>query len=278
MCSFRKKQKNFLERRDSSSCIFRERNIMLFLDFDGTLAAIVDHYKKATILQESKMLLKKIAECPECFVAIVSGRALSDVKKRVGLKNVIYVGNHGLELEGPGIRYTSFVKTGVKVLFRKIKFDLVKRVKKVKGVSIEDKGLTLSVHYRRVGRKDLILFEQMFSKSMWPYLMDGCISINKGKKVFEIKPAVKWNKGSAVLWLLKHFRKNGCSRKMLPIFIGDDVTDETAFIALKNKGLCIRVGCGETSAAQYCLRNINQVTHFLRAVLDSQKAASLYGK
>ena len=270
MFNSNRKQKNFFEGRNGFVNLFKERNIMLFLDFDGTLAAIVDHYKSATILRESKMLLKQIAKIPECFVTVVSGRALVDVKKRVGLKNIFYAGNHGLEVAGPGINYTLFVEADVKRRLRKMHADLVRSVGRIKGVLIENKGLTLSVHYRRVADKDFIAFEQVFLECVWPYIKDQRIDISEGKKVFEIKPDVEWNKGSAVLWFIKHLRKNNRRQKFLPIFIGDDVTDETVFVALKDKGLCIRVGCRKTSSAQYCLENINQVARFLKTILNSK--------
>ena len=270
MFNSHRKQKNFFEGRNGFENLFKKRNIMLFLDFDGTLAVIVDHYKSAMILQESKVLLKQIVKNPKCLVAIVSGRALSDVKKRVGLKNIFYAGNHGLEVAGPGINYTSFVEADVKRRFRKMHADLVRSVGRIKGVLIENKGLTLSVHYRRVTDKDFITFEQVFLECVWPYIKDRRIDISEGKKVFEIRPDVEWNKGRAVLWFMKHLRKNNRRQKFLPMFFGDDVTDETAFVALKDKGLCIRVGCGKTSSAQYCFENINQVTRFLKIILDSK--------
>jgi trehalose-phosphatase len=246
----------------------KDKTLVLFLDFDGTLAAIVDHYQSATILRRSKVVLRQLVRDPMCLVVIVSGRALCDVKKRVGLENMVYVGNHGLEVAGAGIPYTSFVKADAKGLFRKIKRGLVRRVGKIQGVLIEDKILTISVHYRRVGPKDLLSFRRVFFESLRPYLKGRKIDVHEGKKVLEIKPAVQCNKGSAVLWLLKYMRKENHCRDLFPIFIGDDVTDETAFAALKKKGLCIRVGCGKASAAQYCLRNINQVARFLEAILN----------
>jgi len=253
----------------------KDRTLVLFLDFDGTLAAIVDHYQSATILRRSKVVLRQLVRDPMCLVVIVSGRALCDVKKRVGLKNMVYVGNHGLEVAGAGIPYTSFVKADAKGLFRKIKCGLVRRVGKIQGVLIEDKILTISVHYRRVGSKDLFPFKRVFFESLRPYLKGRKIEIHRGKKVFEIKPAVHCNKGSTVLWLIKRLRKNNSRQKFFPIFIGDDVTDETAFVALKNDGLGIRVGCGKASAAQYCLKNVDQVTRFLKVILDFKKGPVL---
>ncbi len=244
------------------------KKILLFLDFDGTLAAIVDHYKSATILQESKALLRQLVKDPKCFVAVVSGRALSDVRKRVGLKDIMYAGNHGLEVAGPGLAYTSFVGSEVQSLLRKIARDLEKHLGGIKGLLIEDKRLTLSVHYRRVDRQQVALLKTIFWEVIRPYLQTRRVDLSIGKEVFEIKPAVKWNKGAVVLWLIKHMRKNGQGRKTFPVFIGDDVTDETAFIALKRRGLCIRVGCAKVSAAQYCLKDINHVARFLKTVLD----------
>ncbi|MFA5059684.1 MAG: trehalose-phosphatase [Candidatus Omnitrophota bacterium] len=248
---------------------------MLFLDFDGTLAAIVGHYKNARILQKSKMLLEQIAKSSQCYVAIVSGRALLDVKKRVGLKNVIYAGNHGLEVAGPGLKRTLFVKTDVKKVLRKIKTDLTKSIGRTKGILIEDKTLTLSVHYRRVSREDLTLFKQIFWKNVRPYLKSRAIEVHEGKKVLEIKPMAKWNKGSIVLWLIGRLQKNIRRRKFFPIFIGDDATDETAFAALRDKGLCIRVGRSKASAAQYRLNSIDHVAQFLKIILDSTSRHTL---
>ncbi len=259
--------KDFFKTHPNYRNIFQGQKIMLFLDFDGTLAEIADHYKNATILKESKKLLKAIASTPECLVAIVSGRALSDVKKRVGLKNIVYAGNHGLEIEGTGIKYTTFVKPSIKNLLKKILHDLAGKIGSIPGILLEDKTLTLSIHFRKVKKQDMLIFQKLLLETMAPYLKAKRVTMLGGKKVFEIKPVVDWDKGKAVMWLLKHFSKNKYEKKIYPVFIGDDVTDETAFKALKGKGLCIRVGKSATSAAPYYLRNTEQVAKFLRTVL-----------
>lgn len=270
MSSTPKRQTNFFKVKEPFKALFRQSHIMLFLDFDGTLAAIVDHYQSATILQESKMLLSKIAKDPSCSVFIVSGRALSDVKKRVGLKRVTYAGNHGLEIEGPKIKYTFFVKMSDRIRFKLIKHDLMTHVGHIKGVLIEDKGLSLTVHYRLIELKNLALFKKKFLECLGPYLRKKEVSLREGKKVFEIIPKVKWDKGKAVLWLIDHFQRKTLKKKIFSVFIGDDVTDETAFIALKKKGLCIRVGASKISAAPYYLKDIKDVPRFLETVLDSK--------
>ena len=264
------KQKNFSRHQRTHTELFQKRNTALFLDFDGTLAEIADHYKNATILKESKKLLKAIASTPECLVAIVSGRALSDVKKRVGLKNIVYAGNHGLEIEGAGIKYTTFVKPSIKNLLKKILHDLAGKIGSIPGILLEDKTLTLSIHFRKVKKQDMLIFQKLLRETMAPYLKAKRVTMLGGKKVFEIKPVVDWDKGKAVMWLLERFSQNKYEKKIYPVFIGDDVTDETAFKALKGKGLCIRVGKNETSSAPYYLRNTEQVAKFLRIVLNSR--------
>ncbi len=270
MPNIRKKKINFFEDGAAYATLFRKSDIILFLDFDGTLAAIVDHYKSATILKEIKVLLRDIAKIHGCFVAVISGRELSDVKKRVGIKSITYAGNHGLEIEGPGVKNTFFVKISDRIRFKLIKHDLMTHIGHIKGVLIEDKGLTLTVHYRLVKRSALALFKKKFLECLSPYLKKNEVSLNEGKKVFEINPKVKWDKGKAVLLLIDHFQRKSLSKKIFPVFIGDDVTDETAFKALKRKGLCIRVGYNKASRAPYYLKDINQVTRFLKAVLDSK--------
>lgn len=269
-----KKKINFFAGTDVHSALFRQKDIMLFLDFDGTLAAIVEHYKKATILKESKVLLKKIAKIPGCSIAIVSGRALLDVKKRVGLKNIIYAGNHGLEVMGPGIKYNTFVSENIKKVFRKIKSELFASVGSIPGVHIEDKSLTLSVHYRQVKSKDLADFKRKILDHVLPYVVDRKAVVTEGKMVFEIRPEIEWNKGSVILWLIRRLKSNIANSKILHIFIGDDVTDETAFHALKGKGLCIRVGASAASAAPFFFKDIKEVTQFLKLIVDA-KAKSL---
>jgi len=245
----------------------QQRPLLICLDYDGTLAAIVDHYADAVILRENKRILQKLSKQPDVVLAIVSGRKLSDVKKRVGIKDIFYIGNHGLEIVGPGITYQSFADGGTKKIFRNIKNDLVRHVKKIKGVLIQDKGLTLSVHYRRVTADDLIFLKGVFSGVLCPYRASGEISVRDGKKVFEVTPSLEWDKGKATVWLLKRLSKSKRYQDLFPVFIGDDATDETAFAALQQEGLSVRVGPSQQSLAPYYLRDIDHVTRFLECLL-----------
>jgi trehalose-phosphatase len=244
------------------------KHIMLFLDYDGTLTPIVSTPEKAFISQEVKELLNELSKSPTCKLAIISGRSLGDIKALVGLKDIIYAGNHGLEIEGPKIKFESQVPPRLKSIIRNIATDIQKQLSGIKGALIEDKGLTLSIHYRLVDKKDLPAFEKIISEVTNPYTVRDKIKVNSGKKVYEIKPPVKGNKGKVILWLLARQQFISGEKNVLPIYIGDDITDEDAFKALKRKGLTVFVGEPGNSKADYYLKNTEEVTKFLRLISD----------
>ena len=218
--------------------------VLLFLDYDGTLTPIVETPDKAVISQNTKDLLDELSTSPRCRVAIISGRSLSDIKGLVGLKDIIYAGNHGLEIEGPKIKFESQVSPRLKSIISHIYEDMVSKLSKIKGVLIEDKGLTISVHYRLVEKKDIQEFLSIFTEVTDTYIVRDKVKINSGKKVYEIRPPVIWDKGKVVLWFLARQQFLLGKNKILPVYIGDDVTDEDAFKILKRKGLTIFVEIG----------------------------------
>jgi trehalose-phosphatase len=244
-----------------------DKSIPLFLDYDGTLTPIAETPDKALISREAKDLLNKLSKKSHCSVAIISGRSLSDIKGLVGLKDIIYAGNHGLEIEGPKIKFESQVSPRLKSIIRNIYEDAVTRFSKIKGVLIEDKGLTISVHYRLVDEKDTQEFLSIFNEITDPYIVRDKIKINFGKKVYEIRPPVMWDKGKVVLWLLARQQFLSGENKIFPVYIGDDITDNDAFKVLKNKGLTIFVGESNVSDASYYLKDTEEVTECLFRIL-----------
>ena len=244
------------------------KSIFLFLDYDGTLTPIAKTPEKAVISRETKDLLNKLSKKSHCSVAIISGRSLSDIKTIVGIKDIAYAGNHGLEIEGPKIKFESQVSPRLKSIIRHIYEDAVSKFSKIKGVLIEDKGLTISVHYRLVDGKDIQEFLSIFNEITDPYIVRDKIKVTEGKKVLEIKPPVKWTKGNVVLWFLVRQQFAAGENKVLPVYIGDDVTDEDAFNVLKRKGLTIFVGESRSSNADYYLKNIEEVTELLRLISE----------
>ena len=138
------------------------KQIFLFLDYDGTLTPIVSTPEKAVIPRRAKKLLKLLSTNPKCKLAIVSGRSLRDVKQMVGVRGVIYAGNHGWETTGPGINFENPISPRAKALIREVKNKLKRKLPLVKGMLLEDKGFTLSLHYRLVNKKDLPLLKTIF--------------------------------------------------------------------------------------------------------------------
>jgi trehalose-phosphatase len=236
---------------------------LLFLDYDGTLTPIVKKPRLAVLSRKYKAALREIARTPHILTAVISGRMLSDLKHKVSLPGIYYAGNHGFEIEGPRFKITHPRALAAKPLLRRIKHELLKRLKAVPGIIIEDKVLTLSLHYRLVKRQDLKRIKQVFQKIVRPYLKTKRVRITRGKKVFEVRPNIAWDKGRAVLWFMEKLAKG---KDLMPVYIGDDKTDEDAFRALKKKGITVRVGRSNKTQAKYFVRNVNGVYRFLEMI------------
>ncbi len=243
-------------------------NLFIFLDFDGTLTPMVSTPKKAILPKSAKRLLKGMSENPKIRLAFISGRRLEDIKSKIGLKNVIYSGNHGIELEGPKIKFKPIVSSRWRVIIERIKNELEREVFRIRGAFVEDKWLTLSLHYRRAKKKDIPVLKEIFQKTVISYLVRNKIKIQPGKMVVEVRPPGAWNKGKIVLWLLAKKLFASRDKSVLPVYIGDDITDEDAFKAIKNKGLTIFVGKPKKSSAQYYLKDHNEVQDFLERILE----------
>ncbi|MBM3244675.1 MAG: trehalose-phosphatase [Candidatus Omnitrophica bacterium] len=241
--------------------------IFLFLDYDGTLTPIVKTPDKAIISQETKRLLYALSEKNNCRIAIISGRDLVDIKKMVGLKNIIYSGNHGLQIEGPKIKHELAVSSGYKKILRSIKIQLKERLCGIKGVLIEDKKLSLALHFRLVDRKQLPFVKTVFHEIIILYLAKNKIKIKYGKEVLEVRPPVQWDKGKVVLWLLARQKFAKAGAEVLPVYIGDDITDEDAFKAFQRLGITILVGKPKPSYAHYYLKNPDEVKELFRRII-----------
>lgn len=256
---------------DKLKKILKDKFIYLFLDYDGTLTPISRSPDKAPISKRAKELLSRLSKSPRCKLAIVSGRTLKDIKSIVGEEEIIYVGNHGLEIEGPKFKFRSIVPAGFKELLQKIKHDLNKRLISIKGVFSEDKGYTLSLHYRLVPKKDIPLVKTAFREAVIIPLVRNKIKINSGKKIFEIKPPIRWDKGKSVLWLLARQQFALKGKAAFPIYIGDDITDEDAFGALKERGLTVFVGKPKKTKARYYLKGPREVIELLVKIMELQR-------
>ncbi|MFA5099762.1 MAG: trehalose-phosphatase [Candidatus Omnitrophota bacterium] len=232
--------------------------LLLFFDFDGTLSPIVSRPAQAGLPGSTKSLLRRIAGMSSCRVAIVSGRALEDIRKKVGLKGVVYVGNHGLQSAGPGVRHTVRLSAGYRKAIGLLRPMITEAVRKYRGVLIEDKGCTLSVHYRRVsaGQRRAVL-----------NAVDKIVRSYGSGRLVRIRPAAGWDKGSAVRWLIERWGAMDKGVGSIPVYCGDDSTDEDAFRALAHKGITVVVGRRRSSAARYYLRSQDEVNELLKRIV-----------
>lgn len=240
----------------------KNKNLFIFLDYDGTLTPIVKKPEDAVIGVETARLIEGLKKKYKGRLAIISGRQLKHIKKLVGVNGVIYAGNHGLEIDDGKRKFKAGIAVDYKTALEEIKKDLTKELNCFKGAFVEDKGLTVSVHYRLV-KKGLPSFKKIIDRILKPYITVKNIKVNHGKKVVEIKPPVNWDKGRAVLWILK----GKSAKNIMPIYMGDDATDEDAFMALKGRGLTARVGKLKKSEAEYYLKNTGEVIDFLNKIL-----------
>jgi trehalose-phosphatase len=241
----------------------RLRKTILFLDYDGTLTPIVDRPELAALSPGVQKLLRKAAA--RHTVVVISGRDLSNIQSFVGVRGIYYVGNHGLEVSGPGVEFVEPKADLTRASMVKICAELRRRLGEIEGAIVEDKGLTVSVHYRLVARRRLKRLEGIVRRVVEPFARAGEVRMTRGKKVFDIRPNIAWDKGSAALWIINTLDPE---RKLTPVYVGDDKTDEDAFRALGESGITVVVSKKpKKSGANFFLRDVGEVRSFLEALV-----------
>jgi trehalose-phosphatase len=238
-----------------------DRKIALFLDFDGTLVPIQKDPMQCFLSEKTKRQLSLLAGSNSCYITVLSGRSLSDIKKRIGIPKIYYGGNHGLDISGPDLRYTHPKALTSKLAIEQVTRRLKKEITNIEGAWLENKKYSVSLHFRSVKKENIPLVKKIFHTVINEFIEEKRLNIIKGKKVIELTPNVSWNKGSAVLWILKQLKD-----KCMPIYIGDDQTDETAFIVLRKKGITIRIGKSKKSFADYYLKGYWEISRLLHKI------------
>jgi trehalose 6-phosphate phosphatase len=237
--------------------------LLLCLDYDGTLTEIVDDPAKAFLDPATHDIVARLAGLENITVAIVSGRARSDLLARIELPGLIYGGNHGLEISGPGFLFIEPTAAGSRDQLHTLAKELTNRLSGIPGALVEDKGLTLSVHDRRVPAEHLDevrrLVHATLANSRHPF------QLTPGDRIFDIRPRVPWDKGVSVSWI----RKQVGHPDALVIYLGDDATDEDAFAALRD-GITVKVGPNEETVARYRLDSCHEVRQFLQWLLSAR--------
>lgn len=235
-----------------------ERKIAVFLDYDGTLTPIVQRPELAVLSDETRAVVRKLAT--RCTVAVVSGRDLADVRKLVSIEEIFYAGSHGFDISGPegwNLQYQQ--RAEFLPILDQAQSELEQSPGNLPGVLIERKKFSIAIHFRLASDGDLATIESEVDKvhGAHPELRKAL-----GKKIFELQPDIEWHKGKAVLWLMEKLGID--SPDIVPIYIGDDVTDEDAFRTLAQRGVGVVVmETPRETSAHFAVRNPDEVRKLL---------------
>jgi len=239
------------------------RRLALFLDYDGTLTPIVEDPEDAVLADEARGVLRRLAARHP--VAIVSGRDLEDVRARVGIESLTYAGCHGFEIAGPLASRVHGAAAAAAAQLAEAADLVAHDTRGLPGVQLERKRFTLAVHYRRVPEDKVKVVREAVARAQARH---PALRVTSGKKVFELQPDVDWDKGHAVLWLIETLKLEDA----LPVYIGDDVTDEDAFRALARRGVGIAVQeAPRPTAAAYSLTGPAEVLELLGALAEAPR-------
>ncbi len=236
----------------------REKHFAIFLDYDGTIAPITPTPDTTELSPEMHRAVIKLAT--KCKIGVLSGRDLEDVRRRVNVEHIVYAGCHGFDIGGPqGMHAENQKGSEFLPLLDLVHKELSQKLADVRGAIVERKKFVITVHYRLVEEQKLDLVRKAVDLVA---LRHPQLRKSHGKKMYELLPAIDWNKGKALLSLMTLLKADG--PEVLPFYLGDDVTDEDAFRAIEGRGIGILVG-EQTgpSAAAYSLRNTEEVMEFL---------------
>ncbi|OTU46608.1 trehalose-phosphatase [Acinetobacter pittii] len=236
----------------------------MFLDIDGTLAPFQINPEHSFIPNTTLEIIKKITKLNIPVIAI-TGRDVDTASKLLHPIEVPIAGLHGLDIYFDSGNY---IRPDLsQINFEKLKQDIQKSCEKHPELLIEDKKYSIALHYR----KNPDLENHAINIMQQINLNHPHLKINKGKFVIELIPN-QADKGKAIKTILNHLNLPS----VFPIFIGDDLTDESGFVFINQQsGLTIKVGSGETQA-KYRLKDIDNVANFL--FLFKNKIKSLYVK
>jgi trehalose 6-phosphate phosphatase len=243
--------------------------LLLCLDFDGTLAEIADDPASVEPTPESRDALDVLAGHGNVRIAVISGRELADVRDRVGLDDVYYAGNHGLEVYEDGEVNVHPIAEKHRETVRAACDAIEERLDDEPGCHVEDKGVTATVHYRVAGDDRRAHVEAVVRSAVDEVAGDD-LRLTAAKSAIELRPGIDWGKGHAV----ETFRERAPDH-YLPVYIGDDTTDESAFEAVEAAdGFGVHVGSGRETSATFRVPNPGGVASFLEWLGERESTRS----
>lgn len=240
----------------------KSKLVVLFLDFDGTLVPIQKQFQACQVSDKIKNLLGRLSQEKKFKIIIISGRSVEFLKTRIDLKELYFSGNHGLEIEGVGFSFRIKQYRLWKLKMKKLAQALVNLGSSFSGVEIDNKGLSISLHYRNLNSDRITGFHKLireFGANLAPEF-----KMFAGKKIYEFRPNTRDDKGGSVKRILNFFKAG----RVFPIYIGDDTTDEDGFKAVNSGGCSIRVGSNRNSQAKYFVKSSQEVTRFLNKLIQ----------
>ena len=237
---------------------------VIFLDYDGTLVPLRPRPGEAALAPSSRALLEALAGRTGFSVQVVTGRSMADIRRLVPVKNVGFAAEHGFAIRMGKAAWRHPAARDVRLPLRAVSRRLRRSVAGIRGILLEEKGATLSVHYRLMRGWRVSALGKAVDDAVSPYRRR--LRVRSGKKVFEVGPDAAWDKGRAALKMLDMLGPAG-ARPVL--YIGDDRTDEDAFLALRTTAYTIKVGRSRATRARYFLESPDRVRGLLRRLLPA---------
>ena len=249
--------------------------LLLLVDYDGTLAPIAPTPEEAYLPAKTRIVLRRIRRLRGVTVGIVSGRSLQTVKKLARIPGLVYVGNHGCEIRGPGLNFVHPAARRSRPHMKHIATDLRQKLAEIPGSRVESKGLSISVHWRGVSARKVAECRRLILRVLSPWRRRGKIRVTHGKRVVEVRAPVMWHKGSSVEWINRHLDS---ARSRGICYLGDDRTDEDAFRAVNRlHGISISIGAQrQATTAKWWLADCNQVREYLARLYRMRLALSTH--
>jgi trehalose 6-phosphate phosphatase len=238
-----------------------DRHPAVFYDFDGTLSEIVNDPDAARLADGIADALTALsAQCP---VAILSGRDLADVRQRIGLPRIWYAGSHGFELTGPdGAHHQNDDAAASIPVLAQAAAELTDQLGDIPGVVVEHKRFGVAVHYRNAARDRVGEVAAAVRRAG----QRTALRVTTGREVIELRPNINWDKGKTLRWVLDYICDEQQRGPLLPIYLGDDITDEDAFDAVHDDGVAILIRHSDdgdrATAAGYALDDPDRVREF----------------
>jgi trehalose 6-phosphate phosphatase len=249
------------EMQEAEAPIRQSSHILLGLDYDGTLTPIVDEPARALLRLTMKQAIWALTRREDVTVTVMSGRAQADLQDLVGIPEIIYAGNHGLEISGPGLSFIEPSALAASKELHVIAQALGRRLHHIKGAFVEDKGLTLSVHHRRVAAVDSEEVRGAVDEALKEH--SDHFHVTLGNKVYEVRPRSAWNQDEAIKWIKRQINRPNA----LVVCSGDDRVDKDIVPASIGAHVTIKVGEQEV-AARFFLPDTRAVEEFLRWVVS----------